>query len=576
MNDIDRACAAFRTLLTEQQARVAGMTAERVDYTNKATVTIGLVDGDGIGPIIMEQAVRVLEALLADEIARGSIALRRIRGLTIENRLACNQAVPDDVLAEIMACDVLLKGPTTTPMGGGLESANVKLRRALDLYANVRPVTIPEQGIDWTFFRENTEGEYALGSRGVELPGMAVDFKVTTDPGTRRIARAAFDYARRSGKTRVTVVTKANILKKTDGKFTALCHEVAADYPEITVDDYYIDIMAANLVNERVRGQFQVLLLPNLYGDIITDEAAQLQGGVGTAGSANIGDRYAMFEAIHGSAPRMIERGMGDYANPQSILRAEVMLLRHIGRAAAADRLEAALCQQLHQGLGLRAELGLGKGPVALLAAGGELDAGEVDVEPPGALVPQHLTGQLLGLVHIILYGQFYPVGAHTVNQVLRWHGIAAPELVHNKLTVNGQTYRLTQTHVGKFGALTLKKHYMGNIGGLHRHGKAVILEKLVPQGGRHSPEVQHPHDLLAVQGGIAGLRVSDDAHADILCFGGLSPVAVKSSDINVLILFDILDNIGASADRLLSEVPGFRVPGAGVENTACSVLHVK
>ena len=203
MNDIDRACAAFRTLLTEQQARVAGMTAERVDYTNKATVTIGLVDGDGIGPIIMEQAVRVLEALLADEIARGSIALRRIRGLTIENRLACNQAVPDDVLAEIMACDVLLKGPTTTPMGGGLESANVKLRRALDLYANVRPVTLPEQGIDWTFFRENTEGEYALGSRGVELPGMAVDFKVTTDPGTRRIARAAFDYARRSGKTRV-------------------------------------------------------------------------------------------------------------------------------------------------------------------------------------------------------------------------------------------------------------------------------------------------------------------------------------------------------------------------------------
>ena len=277
MNDIDRACAAFRTLLEEQQTRVAGMTAEQVDYTNKATVTIGLVDGDGIGPIIMEQAVRALEALLADEIARGSIALRRIRGLTLENRMACDQAVPDDVLAEILTCDVLLKGPTTTPMGGGLESANVKLRRALDLYANVRPVTIPDEGIDWTFFRENTEGEYALGSRGVELPGMAVDFKVTTDPGTRRIARAAFDYARRNGKTRVTVVTKANILKKTDGKFTAICHEVAAGYPEITVDDYYIDIMAANLVNERVRGGFQVLLLPNLYGDIITDEGGQRQ-----------------------------------------------------------------------------------------------------------------------------------------------------------------------------------------------------------------------------------------------------------------------------------------------------------
>ena len=343
MNDIDRACAAFRTLLTEQQARVAGMTAEQVDYTNKATVTIGLVDGDGIGPIIMEQAVRALEALLADEIARGSIALRRIRGLTLENRMACNQAVPDDVLAEILTCDVLLKGPTTTPMGGGLESANVKLRRALDLYANVRPVTIPEQGIDWTFFRENTEGEYALGSRGVELPGMAVDFKVTTDPGTRRIARAAFDYARRSGKTRVTVVTKANILKKTDGKFTAICHEVAADYPEITVDDYYIDIMAANLVNERVRGGFQVLLLPNLYGDIITDEAAQLQGGVGTAGSANIGDRHAMFEAIHGSAPRMVKEGRAKYADPSSVLRAAVMLLEHIGEIELAKKLDRAL-----------------------------------------------------------------------------------------------------------------------------------------------------------------------------------------------------------------------------------------
>ncbi len=343
MNELDLACAQFRRLLEEQSARAAAMTAERVDYASKETVTVGLADGDGIGPVIMEQAVRVLEQLLAEEISRGSIALRRIRGLTLENRLACGQAVPDDVLAEIMDCDVLLKGPTTTPMGGSLESANVKLRRALDLYANVRPVVIPAQGIDWMFFRENTEGEYALGSRGVELPGMAVDFKVTTDPGTRRIARAAFDYARRNGKTRVSVVTKANILKKTDGKFTAVCHEVAKDYPEITVDDYYIDIMAANLVNENIRSQFQVLLLPNLYGDIITDEAAQLQGGVGTAGSANLGDRYAMFEAIHGSAPRMIERGMGAYANPQSILKAEAMLLRHIGRTSAAEKLEAAL-----------------------------------------------------------------------------------------------------------------------------------------------------------------------------------------------------------------------------------------
>ena len=182
-----------------------------------------------------------------------------------------------------------------------------------------------------------------LGSRGVELPGMAVDFKVTTDPGTRRIARAAFEYARQNGKTRVSVVTKANIMKKTDGKFTAICHEVAQDYPEISVDDWYIDIMTANLVNEAIRDQFQVVLLPNLYGDIITDEAAQIQGGVGTAGSANVGDRYAMFEAIHGSAPRMIAEGLGAYANPASILKAEAMLLRHICRPEAAQRLESAL-----------------------------------------------------------------------------------------------------------------------------------------------------------------------------------------------------------------------------------------
>jgi len=175
------------------------------------------------------------------------------------------------------------------------------------------------------------------------MPGLAMDFKVTTDAGTKRIARAAFEYAKNNGKTHVSIVTKANIMKKTDGKFTAICHKVAEEYPDITADDWYIDIMTANLVNPAIRNQFQVFVLPNLYGDIITDEAAQIQGGVGTAGSANIGSRYAMFEAIHGSAPRMVEEGLADYANPQSILKAEAMLLRHIGRAAAAEKLETAL-----------------------------------------------------------------------------------------------------------------------------------------------------------------------------------------------------------------------------------------
>ncbi len=341
--NIEQACEAFKTLLEEQQARIAKMNAEKTDFTAKKVVTIGVIDGDGIGPIITKQATRVLEKLLCDEIAAGSIVLKYIEGLTIENRLACNQPIPSEVLAQIKTCDVLLKGPTTTPHGGTMESANVSMRRELDLYANCRPVSIPEEGIDWMFYRENTEGEYVLGSRGVELPGMAVDFKVTTDLGTRRIARAAFDYAKNNGKTHVSVVTKANIMKKTDGKFTAIAHEVAKDYPGITVEDYYIDIMTANLLKDPLRRRFQVVLLPNLYGDIITDEAAQIQGGVGTAGSANIGDRYAMFEAIHGSAPRMMERGMGDYANPASIIKAAAMLLRHICRGEAAARLEQAM-----------------------------------------------------------------------------------------------------------------------------------------------------------------------------------------------------------------------------------------
>ena len=347
MTSIDRACEQFRLLLSQQLERVARMNTDKTDFSNKETITVGIIDGDGIGPMIMAHAVRVLELLLKDQLQSGKILLKRIDGLTIENRMAFGQSVPEQVLEQIKACDVLLKGPTTTPMGGTMESANVTLRRELDLYANIRPVAIPRQGIDWIFFRENTEGEYVLGSRGVELPGLAMDFKVTTDAGTRRIARAAFEYAKNNGKTRLSIVTKANIMKKTDGKFTAICHEVAKEYPQVEVEDWYIDIMTANLVNPAIRNRFQVVLLPNLYGDIITDEAAQLQGGVGTAGSANVGDRYAMFEAIHGSAPRLIEEGLADYADPRSILQATAMLLRHILQTEAAQRLENALanCQ---------------------------------------------------------------------------------------------------------------------------------------------------------------------------------------------------------------------------------------
>ena len=340
---IEQAVAHYRELLLSQVKRAEGMSAAPAPVKKEKTV-IGFVGGDGIGPIIMKEARRAMEKLLKDEIAAEKIELRTIEGLTLENRMAQGKAVPDDVLAAIKACDVLLKGPTTTPSGGTMESANVTLRRELDLFANVRPVSVPEEGIDWMFFRENTEGEYTLGSKGIELPDLlTMDFKVTTVAGTRRIARAAFDFARNNGKTHVAIVTKSNIMKKTDGMFSKICHEIAQEYPGIETDEYYIDIMTANLVNPAIRSKFQVFVLPNLYGDIITDEAAQIQGGVGTAGSANTGDRYAMFEAIHGSAPRMIAEGLGDYANPESILRAAVMLLQHIGLAQKADQLTAAI-----------------------------------------------------------------------------------------------------------------------------------------------------------------------------------------------------------------------------------------
>ena len=343
---INNAVSQFEKLLREQIARQQKMENDSgaVDYTNLEKIVIGVCGGDGIGPIISAESEKLLRFLLEDEVKSGKVEIKNIEGLTIENRIAKNQAIPDDVLSEIKSCHVILKGPTTTLKGGTLESANVAMRRELDLYANVRPVCVPEENIDWTFFRENTEGEYVLGSKGVEIPDtLAFDFKVTTNAGTHRIARAAFEYARNNGKKNVAIVTKANIMKKTDGKFSEICHEIAKEYPEITADEWYIDIMTANLVNEKIRSDFQVFVMPNLYGDIITDEAAQIQGGVGTAGSMNLGDRYAMFEAIHGSAPRMIEQGIGNYANPTSIFKATEMLLNHIGFKAAAQKLSKAL-----------------------------------------------------------------------------------------------------------------------------------------------------------------------------------------------------------------------------------------
>lgn len=351
MNEtIQKATEQFAQLLEKQLARVDRMKAQKdfIDYSKLDTIIIGVCGGDGIGPAITRAAHKILEFLLEGEVKKGKVEFRVIDGLTIENRVKANKAIPDDVLEEIKACHVILKGPTTTPRAGdpwpNIESANVAMRKELDLFANVRPVKVPEKGIDWTFFRENTEGAYAVGSEGVHVnDDLAVDFTVTTQEGSERIARAAFDYAKKNGKTRVTAVTKANVIKTTDGKFLNICKEVAKEYPDIEFDDWYIDIMTAKLVDEKRRTGFQVVVLPNLYGDIITDEAAEFQGGVGTAGSSNLGKRYAMFEAIHGSAPRMVQEGRDKYADPCSIIRAAVMLLSHIGYAQEAKKLERAL-----------------------------------------------------------------------------------------------------------------------------------------------------------------------------------------------------------------------------------------
>ncbi len=347
---IERAKEHFGTLLEKQISRVEAMkeSSGLIDYNALDTIKIGLIGGDGIGPAITDTARGVLERLLDDAVTSGRIEFRDIEGLTIENRAAHLQSIPDDVLAEIKECDVTLKGPTTTPEKGdgwpNLESANVGMRKELDLFANVRPVRVPSEGIDWVFFRENTEDLYALGSDGIDVTDdFTIDFRLISEPGSERIIRAAFEHAKQNGRDRVTVVTKANIVKLSDGRFLQVAERVSQEYPGIEWDGWYIDIMTAKLLDTARRSDFQVFVMPNLYGDILTDEAAEIQGGVGTAGAANIGTRYAMFEAIHGSAPRMVTEGRAQYADPSSMLKASAMLLQHIGYADLGRRLDMAL-----------------------------------------------------------------------------------------------------------------------------------------------------------------------------------------------------------------------------------------
>jgi len=349
---IQKANDHFSKIIKDQMIRVEQMKKDQgwTDFGSLTPVIVGVCFGDGIGKVISKHAETILKHMLKEECAVGKIEFRDIDGLTIENRAEHKKAIPDDVLKELKKCHVILKGPTTTPQAGdgwpNIESANVAMRRELDLFANVRPVKIPKEGVDWCFFRENTEGAYILGSQGINVTeDISVDFKVMTEQGAERIIRMAFEYAKANGIKKVTAVTKANVVKTTDGRFSNVAKRIADEYKKdgIKQDEWYIDIMTAKLLDPARRKEFRVIVLPNLYGDILTDEAAQLQGGVGTAGSANIGKKWAMFEAIHGSAPRMVTEGRDIYADPSSMIRASAMLIRHIGYPERADKLDMAL-----------------------------------------------------------------------------------------------------------------------------------------------------------------------------------------------------------------------------------------
>ena len=350
MSAISQAQGKFGELIQSEFERIERMKqdTEVKDFSKLDKIVVGILPGDGIGPIIMEQAVRVIKALIPDEIASGKVELRHIEGMTIENRAAKLQSLPDDVFEEIKKCDVIIKGPMVTPRAGepwpNLVSANSLLRRGLELFAAVRPIRIPDKGIDWTFFRENIEGEYIWGNKGIQVDeDLAVDFKVQTKQGSERIARAAFEFARKNGKKNVTIVTKANIVKLADGNFIKAVRKVGEEYPEIDIQESLVDAMCAKMLDPEFNKGIEVVVLPNLYGDIVTDIAAEHQGGLGTASSSNIGNKYAMFEAIHGTAPYLMSHGRGEYADPSSLIRAAGMMLAHIGYADKKVLLEKAL-----------------------------------------------------------------------------------------------------------------------------------------------------------------------------------------------------------------------------------------
>ncbi len=314
---------------------------------------ITLIPGDGIGPEVADATVRALEATgVAIEWERVEAGARALAEY--------GQLIPDEVFASLEITRTGLKGPTATPIGGGHQSINVALRKKLGLYVNFRPVRMlpglktryHDLPLDMAIFRENTEDLYS-GLEHEVIPGVVESLKIITENASMRIARAAFEYARREGRSKVSAIHKANIMKLSDGLFLKCCRETASHFPEIQYNELIVDNACMQLVMRPET--FDLLVMPNLYGDIISDLAAGLVGGLGIVPGANLGDNYAIFEAVHGTAPDIAGKGL---ANPTALMQSAVLMLAHLGERDASSRLHNAIYQVYAEGAHLTGDVG--------------------------------------------------------------------------------------------------------------------------------------------------------------------------------------------------------------------------
>lgn len=314
---------------------------------------ITLIPGDGIGPEVADATVRAVDATgVAIEWERAEAGARALAEQ--------GQLIPDETFAALEANRIGLKGPTATPIGGGHQSINVALRKKLGLYTNFRPVRMlpglktrfHDLAIDLAIFRENTEDLYS-GLEHEVVPGVVESLKIITRHASMRIARAAFEYSRRDGRTKVTAIHKANIMKMSDGLFLKCCREVASQFSDIQYNELIVDNACMQLVMRPET--FDVLVMPNLYGDIISDLTAGLVGGLGIVPGANIGDHHAIFEAVHGTAPDIAGKGL---ANPTALMQSAVLMLAHIGERDASVRLQNAIHQVYAEGKHLTGDVG--------------------------------------------------------------------------------------------------------------------------------------------------------------------------------------------------------------------------